>query len=71
MHDFAPFTPELLGALRAATKHPAVQQLHFAQLVNPLCGLKGHFILANLTLIGLNFERNIVKNPLVTTCIKQ
>jgi hypothetical protein len=49
MHDFALFTTELLGALRAATKHPAVQQLHFVQLVNLLCGLKGHFMLWRAT----------------------
>ena len=49
--DFAPSTPELLAAPRPL----AVQQLRSwstrfagsatAQLVNPLCGLKGHFML--------------------------
>ena len=44
MQDFAPFTPELTGAL-SFPQTPGVQQLRFVQLVNTFRGLKGHFML--------------------------
>jgi len=43
MQDFAPFTPELLGAL-SGTQTP-----HRTAMVNPLHRLKGHFMLWRAT----------------------
>ena len=48
MQDFALFTPEVRGAV-SGLQSPAIQQLRFVQLVNQLCGLKGHFILWRAT----------------------
>ena len=49
MQDFAPFCTIYPRASLGLERPPVVKQLHFAQLVNPQSGLKGHFMLWRAT----------------------